>query len=218
MPFSDLEIALSMVGLLACLVAGGALMARQQNQEEANDELTFLKKEAAVKTADAAALQAKCNALESERSEIDGQLEQLQTKCTDACEEAELILLQLHQVQEELEHYFLLSEELQQKLNHSQSLLATVSEADTETPKDQAAAALAHHTSEQVRRVKKRLSSLLQQNPSSTHRALWALLRSQQKALSRFEHLHLSASATNPFPNSSAAFTASNIDSDVVVI
>jgi hypothetical protein len=38
--------------------------------------------------------------------------EALQAELNDAREEAELTLLQLHQVQEELEHYFLLSQEL----------------------------------------------------------------------------------------------------------
>lgn len=42
----------------------------------------------------------------------------------DAREEAELTLLQLHQVQEELEHYFLLSREQNRLLNEHQQLAA----------------------------------------------------------------------------------------------
>jgi hypothetical protein len=43
-------------------------------------------------------------------------LGKVQTKCQEAEQEGELLLLQLHQVQEELEHYFLQNQELEQKL------------------------------------------------------------------------------------------------------
>ena len=64
-------------------------------------------------------LDARSEELNNLRSELEGQLQakvdlevQLQARegeLRDAREEAELTLLQLHQVQEELEHYFLLS-------------------------------------------------------------------------------------------------------------
>ena len=43
-------------------------------------------------------------------------------KCQEALEESELILLQLHQVQEELEHYFLLSRDQEHTLQRSVQL------------------------------------------------------------------------------------------------
>lgn len=217
MPFSDLEIALAFVALLACLVAGGAWLSRGKHRDEPNDDLHSLEEKAACQAAEAADLLTKCTYLEAGRSEAQAELEQLQAECTDAREEAELTLLQLHQVQEELEHYFLLSQDLQQKLDQAQGSLANASEAVGETPSDRAAA-LAHHTSKQLQRIKQRLSSLLKQNPSSTRSALWALICRQQSALSRFERLHRSATATIPAPTFSAASIAPIADSDVVVI
>ena len=43
-------------------------------------------------------------------------LGKVQTKCQEAEQEGELLLLQLHKVQEELEHYFLKNQELEQQL------------------------------------------------------------------------------------------------------
>ena len=43
-------------------------------------------------------------------------LSKVQTKCQEAEQESELLLLQLHKVQEELEHYFLQNQELEQQL------------------------------------------------------------------------------------------------------
>jgi hypothetical protein len=48
--------------------------------------------------------------------QLQDRLAQLQAEAAEAREETELILLQLHQVQEELEHYFLLSRDLQGQL------------------------------------------------------------------------------------------------------
>jgi hypothetical protein len=46
-------------------------------------------------------------------------INQLEKELEESKEEAELCLLQLHQVQEELEHYFLLSQDLQQKVDNA---------------------------------------------------------------------------------------------------
>jgi hypothetical protein len=46
-------------------------------------------------------------------------INQLEKELEESKEEAELCLLQLHQVQEELEHYFLLSQDLQQKVENA---------------------------------------------------------------------------------------------------
>ncbi len=51
------------------------------------------------------------SALSAQLSEAQQQCAEAQQQLTEAREEAELTLLQLHQVQEELEHYFLLSRE-----------------------------------------------------------------------------------------------------------
>lgn len=47
---------------------------------------------------------------------------QLEKELEESKEEAELCLLQLHQVQEELEHYFLLSQDLQQEIHKSSEI------------------------------------------------------------------------------------------------
>lgn len=218
LPFSNLEIALAFVALLACLLAGGALLRRGKTREEPGEKLSSLQEQAAVQAAEAAALLTKCTALEAERSEAQAQCVQLQAECTDAREEAELILLQLHQVQEELEHYFLLSQDLQQQLDQGQSSHAAASEADAVTPSDSAAATLAHHTSEELQHFKQRLASLLQKDPSSTRSALWSLIRRQQAALRRFERLHRSQTATIPAPSLSGASPTAIADGDVVMI
>jgi len=50
--------------------------------------------------------------LRANLAEVRGEKEGLEKELGDACEESELLLLQLHQVQEELEHYFLQSRNL----------------------------------------------------------------------------------------------------------
>ena len=57
------------------------------------------------------------------RSDQEGAVERAQLETTEAREEAELTLLQLHQVQEELEHYFLLSRGQAQQLERYEALL-----------------------------------------------------------------------------------------------
>ena len=72
------------------------------------------------------------------QNELQQQLKAAQAETKDTREEAELTLLQLHQVQEELEHYFLLSREQNALLDgHAhqqkrvQKLLHTVLSAQT---------------------------------------------------------------------------------------
>jgi hypothetical protein len=62
-------------------------------------------------------------ALDSEKASALSQLEELSQQLSEAREEAELTLLQLHQVQEELEHYFLLSRGQVQQLERYDALL-----------------------------------------------------------------------------------------------
>jgi len=84
----------------------------------------------------------------------------LQAECKEAKEEAELTLLQLHQVQEELEHYFLLSQELK-----SSSAI---------TPEQQ----------QRLRRCNERLELLLLHQKQRDQR-LAALIDRQQRNLQR---------------------------------
>lgn len=56
------------------------------------------------------------SAAEQARHSAEQQLKNAEDKLRDSTEENELLLLQLHQVQEELEHYFLRHQEAQQKL------------------------------------------------------------------------------------------------------
>jgi hypothetical protein len=58
-------------------------------------------------------------ALEQEKTTISSRLEELQRHHNDLKEENELLLLQLHQVQEELEHYFLRHQEAQNQLQEA---------------------------------------------------------------------------------------------------
>ena len=61
--------------------------------------------------------------LDAEKASAFSQVEELQQQLSEAREEAELTLLQLHQVQEELEHYFLLSRGQVQQLERYDALL-----------------------------------------------------------------------------------------------
>lgn len=226
LPFSNLEIVLAAVALLSALVAGGEVLRQGQPKQELLEEIACLEEKAASQVAEGTGLAAKCTALACELSAAQAQLQQLQAdcktaqadgeaakaQCSDAREEAELILLQLHQVQEELEHYFLLSQDLQQQLDQGQ--------ASNQPAVDQRSGALVQHTTEELQRIKQRLSSLLQQDPSSTRSALWALIRRQQAALKRFERLH--RSRTTPLaqtaPRAVPVAPAPIADGDVVMI
>ena len=72
--------------------------------------------------------------LSSRLSELQEQLKAAQAETKDAREEAELTLLQLHQVQEELEHYFLdsrskdeLLQQYNQQTNDMKTLISEIS-------------------------------------------------------------------------------------------
>ena len=92
----------------------------QQARDEALRQAEVLQSELSQRTAerDAAAHQ-----LEMLKQEHEQALAQAQQDTTEAREEAELTLLQLHQVQEELEHYFLLSRGQAQQLERYEALL-----------------------------------------------------------------------------------------------
>lgn len=117
--FSNLELGLMVVVLLLCLVCGGLWLRQLTLQRllaaetsvvvEAVEEQRALAAEAIPGPADLKAMGEQLETLERERD--------------DLREEAELILLQLHQVQEELEHYFLLSRSQQELLERFQSQL-----------------------------------------------------------------------------------------------
>ena len=102
----------------------------------------------------------------SELKEVRKQLKARDAEFKEAQEEAELVLLQLHQVQEELEHYFLES----QKLNSSLHL----------APKQL----------EQLQRIKQRVIQQLKASHIKDNPALTQIVRRQQNALRRFQRLH----------------------------
>ena len=62
------------------------------------------------------ALLAQINLLEVKAEELGAKAEELESKLAESEEEADLLLLQLHQVQEELEQYFLRCSELEAKV------------------------------------------------------------------------------------------------------
>ena len=104
----------------------------------------------------------------SELKEVRKQLKARDAEFKEAQEEAELVLLLLHQVQEELEHYFLES----QKLNSSLHL----------APKQL----------EQLQRIKQRVIQQLKASHIKDNPALTQIVRRQQNALRRFQRLHQS--------------------------
>ncbi|MDB4336421.1 hypothetical protein N9996_02415 [Synechococcus sp. AH-603-M21] len=110
-------------------------------------------------------LKARDNEL-NELKDVRQQLQARDAELKEAQEEAELTLLQLHQVQEELEYYFLEN----RKLAKSQDL----------APKQL----------EQLQRIKQRLIQQLKASPTKEHPALTQIVRRQQNALRRFQRLH----------------------------
>lgn len=64
--------------------------------------------------------------LNQQCADLQSQLDQLQTQQKEATEENELLLLQLHQVQEELEHYFLQYQDIKQKSETTEQRLDRV--------------------------------------------------------------------------------------------
>lgn len=90
----------------------------------------------------------------------------IQQELEDAREEAELLLLQLHQVQEELEHYFLLSRDLQAQLDGRQLASEPIEQLS------------------QIKALRHRLEQLLQRRHRRDQH--WgALLLRQHRALQR---------------------------------
>lgn len=113
--------------------------------------------------------QAQAQARDSESNELNDLRKQLQARdreLKDAQEEAELTLLQLHQVQEELEYYFLES----RKQASSQALTST--------------------QLDQLQRIKQRLIHQLKASPAQDNPAFKNIVRRQQNALRRFQCLH----------------------------
>ena len=134
---------------------------------------------------------------DSELSQLRQLLEARDSELKDARGEAELTLLHLHQVQEELEHYFLESRDLQQKMDSVQAI----------TPEQQ----------EQLKRISARLLELFKVMPSAPNPSaqapsgnqLEALVKRQQNALRRFERLHAVASDAQQYSPSLAALGGS---------
>ena len=130
-----------------------------QNQAHARDsesnELNDLRKQ----------LQAR----DSESNELNDLRKQLQasdSELKDAQEEAELTLLQLHQVQEELEYYFL------------------------ESRKQVSSQALTSAQLDQLQRIKQRLIHQLKASSAQGNPDFMPIVRRQQNALRRFQRLH----------------------------
>ncbi len=193
MQLSHLEIGLAVATAFASLVAGGSVL-RARAAAASNGE--------GVSRDCLEAAEAQLGQAQTRIQALERQCTSAQAESADAKEEAELILLQLHQVQEELEHYFLLSQDLQQQLDQAAAQPESAAAPSTES---RDVAALAQHTSADLQRIKQRLSSLLQQDTSTYRRELWALIHRQQAALLRFEQLHR--------PEVSAM-----VDADVVMI
>lgn len=83
------------------------------------------------------ALEAQHTALETSRKQLETSHKELEATHRDTVEENELLLLQLHQVQEELEQYFLKYQELKGLQDHSDADTKTVSDATVLTEKSE---------------------------------------------------------------------------------
>lgn len=142
-------------------------------------------------------------------SEPDPQLQerltQLQAQADDAREEAELTLLQLHQVQEELEHYFLLSRDLEAQLEQAKAAVPEPMPASVQPHLDLAPL----HAD--LTRIKARLRAALQQPQPLPSPQLWSLVRRQQALLTRFQAMH-----APPVPTAQRAGV--DLDADVVLL
>ena len=97
-----------------------ALAQAHQARDEALRQAEVLQSALSQRTAERDAAAHQLETLKQEHSQA---LAQAQQDTTEAREEAELTLLQLHQVQEELEHYFLLSRGQAQQLERYEALL-----------------------------------------------------------------------------------------------
>ena len=95
-------------------------------------------------------------------------INQLEKELEESKEEAELCLLQLHQVQEELEHYFLLSQELQQNVDKATEIVDLI-------PDDKI---------EKISILRTRLAELIHRN-NKKDRQIELLVSHQRNALSR---------------------------------
>ena len=107
----------------------------------------------------------------------------LQAELADAREEAELILLQLHQVQEELEHYFLLSRELQQQLDEAETAPLQVGPAPSQA---------------ELQAIKQRLAGLLRRQAQAPSSITPALQAQQRQTLQRAAQLLRRAQRPGP--------------------
>lgn len=145
--------------LIALLIIGGFINRKQEDPD-------------AIKQNDAPSLLTACNSELDERpeqgqpSELRKQLQARDSELKDAQEEAELTLLQLHQVQAELEYYFL------------------------ESRKQVSSQALTSAQLNQLQRIKQRLIHQLKVSPAQDNPAFKHIVRRQQNALRRFQRLH----------------------------
>jgi chromosome segregation ATPase len=190
MALTNVDLVLMAATGLSWMVAGGvALRTRSAPTDEATD----------------AAEQPLEQASEPD-PQLQERLTQLQAEADDAREEAELILLQLHQVQEELEHYFLLSRDLEAQLEQAKAAAPEPMPAAVQPNLDLAPL----HAD--LTRIKARLLAALQQpEPLSSSTQLWSLVRRQQALLKRFQAMHAT-------PAPMAQRVSADLDADVVLL
>ncbi len=131
---------------------------------------------------------------EEKEKELKAQINQLEAKLAESQEEAELCLLQLHQVQEELEHYFLRCSDLEAKTSALESknkcildLNAKISALESENKsaleKEQRLIARFCQSEQLLSKAMKYISSL-RRNPKIHHkRSSLYLLEGHQSSL-----------------------------------
>jgi hypothetical protein len=137
---------------------------KQRQLEAAVRDLEELRR---IKTAQASAHE---QALEDLRQRLEPQLAELEqrlisrdTELHEAREAAELSILQLHQVQEELEHYFLADAQKQRQLEAGVRVLEELrrSKADQESNYEQAKAAQQHEHDQELEALREQLEPQL---------------------------------------------------------
>jgi hypothetical protein len=180
MALTNVDLVLVAATCLSWLVAGGvaqrsrpALTAEGSAAEQPLDQASDPDPQLQDCLTQQAAAASKCH------QELKQQLNAKTGEANDARAEAELILLQLHQVQEELEHYFLLSRDLQGQL-----------EARGAQPPE----ALA-----QIAALKQRFGEVIQRQQRRQSR-LEALVLKQNSALTRASRLLQRTPAKAPNP------------------
>jgi chromosome segregation ATPase len=188
MALTNVDLSLVAATCLSWLVAGGvALRVRPAHTYEDAGDAAPAAEQPVEQTSEPdpklldrlAQLQAEADGARKSAEDLKQQLAAKTAEADEAREDTELILLQLHQVQEELEHYFLLSRDLQGQL-----------EARGAQPPEAVG---------QIKALKQRFAVVIQRQQRRQSR-LEALVLKQNSALTRASRMLQRTPAKAPVP------------------